>query len=56
MSVRVIRRNGRLLPKIIFDALRTRRISYSRASSYLGAGAQHLRKIERAVFDPRYTR
>lgn len=53
-SVRVIRRNGRLFPRIIFDALREGCISYSRASSYLGAGAQDFRKIERAVFDPRY--
>lgn len=54
MSVRVIRRSGRLFPRIVFDALREGRISYSRASSYLGAGAHHLQKIERAVFDSRY--
>jgi len=54
MSTRVIRRNGRLFPRLVFDALREGRISYSRAASYLGAGAHHLRKIERAVFNPRY--
>ena len=56
MSSLVIRRNGRLFPRLVFDALRERRISLRRASAYLGAGAQHLENIERQVFDPRYAR
>jgi len=54
MYTRVIRRNGRLYPRIVLDALREGCITYSRAAGYLGAGANHLPKIEVAVFDPRY--
>ncbi len=53
MSTRVIRRNGRFFPRLVFGALREGRLSYHRASTYLGAGAHHLPAIERAIFDHR---
>ncbi len=47
---RVIIRNGRLFPAIVFRALKSRKITSFRASDILGTGANRLRDVEAAVF------
>jgi Zn-dependent peptidase ImmA (M78 family)/transcriptional regulator with XRE-family HTH domain len=49
-SIRVIKRNGRLFPRIVLEAYRQEQISLSRAADYLGTGPHQIDKIDRAVF------
>lgn len=54
MSTRVIRRNGRLYPQLVLRALHEGHITAYEASSYFGAGAHYLKKIQDAVSDVRF--
>ena len=47
---RVFIRNGRLFPRLVFQALRNRRITLFKASDILGAGPHHFGDIEGALF------
>ena len=47
---RVFIRNGKLFPRLVFQALRNRRITLFKASDILGAGPHHLGDIEGALF------
>jgi Zn-dependent peptidase ImmA (M78 family) len=54
MAVRVVRRHGRLFPRLVLSALSEQQISSHAAASYLGAGPQYLPKIQSEVFESRY--
>lgn len=54
MSTRIIRRYGRLFPRLVLKGLHEGRLTAYEASSYLGAGAHYLRKIEDAVLNVRF--
>ena len=49
-STRVIMRNGKLFPSIVFRALRNRRITSFEASEILSAAPHRLGEIEGALF------
>jgi Zn-dependent peptidase ImmA (M78 family)/DNA-binding XRE family transcriptional regulator len=54
--VRAVMRNGRLLPRLAFDAHSQGYLTLNDLSTVLGENVQHVDQIARHVFDPRYLR
>jgi Zn-dependent peptidase ImmA (M78 family) len=54
MPVRVVRRHGRLFPKLVLDGYDEAVLTAHEAASYLNAGPEHLDAIRAEVFESKY--
>lgn len=53
--IRVVRRHGRLFPRLVLEGYDEAVITAHEAASYLNAGPQHLEDIREEVFESRYS-
>lgn len=54
MPVRVVRRHGRLFPRLVLEGYDESVLTAHEAASYLNAGPEHLEDIRGEVFESKY--